>query len=192
MSTNRPASSPGNHTPAVVRRSEKSVSPWVRLVEKEVRFNETGTSEIYHCLAQADYVVILAQLPDGRIPIVRQFRPAVEDFTWEFPAGLVDGAEDPEQTCRRELLEETGLEAESVLSLGSYYPDTGRLENRIHAFFVVTSRTSGRFVPEPGIQVELVALGDLRERIRTGTFRHQLHLAVLATAPIFGVSLAER
>jgi 8-oxo-dGTP pyrophosphatase MutT (NUDIX family) len=90
------------------------------------------------------------------------------------------------------LLEETGLEAESVVPLGSYYPDTGRLENRIHAFFVVARPLSGRVVSETGVEVQLVALGDLRERVRAGTFRHQLHVAVLATAPIFGVSLAER
>ena len=38
---------------------------------------------------------------------MRQYRPALEAFTWELPAGLVDPGEDPAETCRRELMEET-------------------------------------------------------------------------------------
>jgi len=69
-------------------------------------------------------MAVLAVLPDGRIPIVRQYRPALESFTWEFPAGLVDPDEDPAACCRRELLEETGYVARAVHALGAYAPDT--------------------------------------------------------------------
>ena len=31
--------------------------------------------------------------PDGEFPIVRQYRPAIEAFSWELPAGLVDPGE---------------------------------------------------------------------------------------------------
>ncbi len=85
----------------ITGRRETRVSPWVRLVEKTVEFARGAQPETYHCLAQADYVAILAQTPDGLIPIVRQYRPAVEAYTWELPAGLVDPGEDPTETCRR-------------------------------------------------------------------------------------------
>ena len=41
--------------------------------------------------------------PAGKIPIVRQFRPAIEDFAWELPAGLVEPGEKPMDCARREL-----------------------------------------------------------------------------------------
>ena len=39
-------------------------------------------------------IAIVSALPDGRLPIVRQYRPALEGFTWELPAGLIDPDED--------------------------------------------------------------------------------------------------
>lgn len=173
----------------VVSRTETVVSPWVRLVEKAVRV-APGAVESYHCLAQADYVAILALTPDGRIPLVRQFRAAVEAETWELPAGMVDPGETPESCCRRELQEETGLVAASVQALGVFYPDTGRLENRIHSFAVTTAAPDPASIPqpgEPGIEVVFVTPAELRGRIRDGTFSHQLHLGALALAALHGL-----
>ena len=54
----------------------------------------------------------------GKIPIVRQYRPALEGIRWELPAGLVEPGEDPAESCRRELLEETGLTARAIHASG--------------------------------------------------------------------------
>jgi ADP-ribose pyrophosphatase len=54
-------------------------------------------------------VVIIATLhPSGEILLIRQFRPPVNAFVLEFPAGLVDPGESVAEAARRELLEETG------------------------------------------------------------------------------------
>lgn len=174
-----------DHDEAVIlgRRAD-AVSPWVTVVGKTVRFVDDGPSEEYHCFRQADYVAVVASTPTGRIPIVRQFRPAVEAYTWELPSGLVDPGESPESTCRRELLEETGVRVREISFLGSFYPDTGRLENRLHAFRVRGGEPEADFVAEPGMQVELVTLQRLREMVKGGEFRHQLHLGVLLAAGI--------
>jgi len=47
---------------------------------------------------------IVALTPDGRLPIVRQYRPALEQFTWELPAGMVDQGEAAADCCRRDNL----------------------------------------------------------------------------------------
>lgn len=163
----------------IVGRNEVRVSPWVRLVEKQVRFAPGEPVHSYHCIAQADYVAIVARTPSGLFPIVRQFRPAVESYTWELPAGLLEQGEDPEQCCRRELLEEVGLIARSVSYLGTSYPDTGRLANRQHVYFVEASEPDPGFVPEPGIETAFLPLPQLKLRIRSQQFIHQLHVASL-------------
>jgi 8-oxo-dGTP pyrophosphatase MutT (NUDIX family) len=156
------------------------------MISKQVEFEEGSQSEEYHSLGQADYVAILAKTPDGRIPLVRQYRPAVESFTWELPSGLVEMGEDPEATCSRELQEETGLLSSRVVKLGSFYPDTGRLSNLLHAFYVTALDPAQTFVPERGMAVDFVTIQELRTRALAGEFRHQLHLGVIAMAAFKG------
>ncbi len=73
--------------PRIVSRRTTRVSPWVEIIERGVELNTGGAPELYHAIAQRDYVAIVARTPDGKFPIVRQFRPAVEKFTWELPGG---------------------------------------------------------------------------------------------------------
>lgn len=173
-----PGATPGR----ILSRDEVRVSPWVCLVRKEVELPANPNVEVYHCLAQPDYIAILARTRRGLIPIVRQFRPAVEACTWELPAGLLEPGEAPEQACRRELREEAGLEAESITSLGTFYADTGRLQNLLHAFFVRATDPDPSFIPEPGLSLEFVTGERLRRLILAGEFRHQLHLGLVGLA----------
>lgn len=47
--------------------------------------------------------------------IIIQYRPPVEAFCVEFPAGLIDEGESPEQAAVRELREETGYSGKVCL-----------------------------------------------------------------------------
>jgi 8-oxo-dGTP pyrophosphatase MutT (NUDIX family) len=155
-------------------------------MEREVEFSPGAPVEIYHSVAQADYIAVVALTPGGKVPIVRQFRPALEAFSWELPAGLVDPGEKPLDCARRELEEETGLTARRIHSLGETFPCTGRLSNRIHSFFVRTGSRMARFEPESGITVKLVSPAELARLIRSGNFSSQLHIGALLLAELHG------
>ena len=172
--------------PKVIARRRTKVSPWVTLIEREVEFTQGASAELYHAVEQGDYIAIVARTPDGRIPIVRQYRPALEQFTWELPAGTAEDDEDAVTCCRRELLEETGLTAERVDALGTYSPCTARLSNRVHSFFVETGPPGGARASEPGIEVRLVSPAELGMLIRSGEFVLQLHLGALLLAGMRG------
>jgi ADP-ribose pyrophosphatase len=172
--------------PKIVSRRTLPVSPWMRLMERAVEFAPGAPSEIYHAVDQNDYIAIVARTADGLFPIVRQYRPALERRTWEFPAGMVEKDEDPAECCRRELLEETGLQARTVHDLGTYAPCSARLSNLIFSFFVECEP----FVPgakiEAGIEVKLVSAGDLAALIRSGEFILQIHIGALMLAAMRG------
>lgn len=170
--------------PRIVSRRSTRLSPWVELVEREVQFSEGGPTHAYHAIGQADYISIVAVTPQGQVPIVRQYRPSVERFTWELPAGLVEAGEDPAVSCRRELLEETGFPARMVHPLGAGFPCTGRLSNRIHSFFVETGERIPDFQPEAGIAPRLVTPAELAGLIASGEFVSHLHLGALLLAEL--------
>ena len=172
--------------PRIRSRRTTAVSPWMKVIAREVEFAPAAPAQVYHAVGQADYIAIVALTPAGRIPIVRQYRPAIEDFSWELPAGLVDDGEDPAQGCQRELFEETGFPARVVHRLGETSPCTGRLSNRIHSFFVETAARAKSFEPEPGITLKLVKPAELARLIRDGEFMSQLHIGALLLAELHG------
>ena len=154
----------------------------MEVIAREVEFTSGAPLETYHAVGQSDYLAIVARTPDGRIPIVRQYRPAIEAFSWELPAGLVDPGEQPIDSARRELMEETGYPVRAIHPLGTAAACTGRLSNRIHSFFVETGARATTFEPEPGLSVRLVTMPELLGMIETGEFVQQLHLGALMLA----------
>lgn len=167
--------------PKVLSRKQISISPWVDLIEKVVQFGAGRAPEVYHCVTQAAYVGVFVQTADGRIPIVRQFRPCVEEYTWELPAGTVDPGDTPEQAARREVLEETGLRLSHVVYLGNFHPDTGRIQLDSHAFYARAEHEAEGFEGEEGLTIRYVTHRELKQMIVSGEFRHQIHLAIYAT-----------
>jgi ADP-ribose pyrophosphatase len=172
--------------PKIVSRRTTRLSPWAEIVERAVEFTPGKKSEIYHAVSQMDYVAIVARTPDGTIPIVRQYRPALETFTWELPAGMLDKDEQPVDCCRRELLEETGFPAQTVHALGNYAPCTARLSNQIHTFFVETGLPTNATAIEAGIELKLVSPAELAVLILTKEFVLQLHIGALLLAGLHG------
>jgi ADP-ribose pyrophosphatase len=172
--------------PKIVSRRATRLSPWAEIVERAVEFTPGAKPDIYHAVSQTDYVAIVARTPDGKIPIVRQYRPALEAFTWELPAGMLEQDEKPADCCRRELLEETGFPAQTVHALGSYASCTARLSNQIHTFFVETGPRQERPAIEAGIELKLVSMDEMARLILAKDFVLQMHIGALLLAGMHG------
>jgi ADP-ribose pyrophosphatase len=169
----------------MVRVERSELSPWATLVSRVIERPGSGM-QTYHSLAQSDYVSVLALTADGRVPLVRQYRPAVQRITLELPGGLLDSQEPPEVVAARELEEEAGLRAigEPVL-LGKLLPDTGRLENRFWCYFIDAEEIQG-WEPEVNVERVLITRGKLRQAILDGSFDHALHIALVGLAVLRG------
>jgi ADP-ribose pyrophosphatase len=61
-----------------------------------------------------DTVHILAFDADGRILLLREFRPFYGEYVWMLPSGKVDKETDVAAAAQRELQEETGMRATSI------------------------------------------------------------------------------
>lgn len=79
-------------------------------------------------------VVILPFISRDRVILVRQFRAPLNDFIIEAPAGVVDEGESPEDTARRELVEETGYYPRKLTKIGSFTPTPGYSTEVLHFY----------------------------------------------------------
>ena len=80
-------------------------------------------------------VVMIAELPNGKLLFERQFRYPLDRVFLELPAGKIHPGEDILLTARRELQEETGYVAERWHHLGVIHPCIGYSDERIEIFF---------------------------------------------------------
>jgi ADP-ribose pyrophosphatase len=87
------------------------------LREDVIRFAD-GVEATYSVLASPDSAFVVPYFDNRDTMLVRQWRHAWEQSSWEVPAGTFDGDEDPLHCARRELAEETGLIAARYTSLG--------------------------------------------------------------------------
>ncbi len=111
----------------LVRERVVYENPWVRLYDDEVILPDgsPGTYAWVEPSGRRGGVIVIPRRPDGKILLIRVNRYAVRADSWEFPRGYGADGEDAESAAKRELLEETSLQAESVSSLGTFSPDAG-------------------------------------------------------------------
>jgi ADP-ribose diphosphatase len=95
---------------------------------------------------------VLPILADGRLLLIRQYRPALGGMVVEIPAGRLEPGEDPARCAARELAEEVGYRAGRLVKLGELLSTVGFCDERIHLFAaselaaVPTAREAGEFI----------------------------------------------
>lgn len=116
-----------------------------------------------------DAVVILALRDDGNIGFVRQWRHPTGRPLLELPAGRVDPGESPEQTARRELREEVGLDPARLDYARGFYVAPGFADEFLHGFIARDCTESPLEADEDEeLIVEWKPLGEAIELIDSG------------------------
>jgi ADP-ribose pyrophosphatase len=93
-------------------------------------------------------VVVVAQLPDGRYVMVRQWRHPLGRVFAEFPAGKLDAGEEPLACAKRELQEETGYRAQRWAYAGPIHLAIAYSTEVIHLFFADNLQSGPRQLDE--------------------------------------------
>jgi len=79
-------------------------------------------------------VAIIPVTDNGEVLLIRQYRPPVNGYVIEFPAGLNDSGDTLEGAAQRELLEETGHSASEMVFLAEGPLSSGASDEIITAF----------------------------------------------------------
>jgi 8-oxo-dGTP pyrophosphatase MutT (NUDIX family) len=128
--------------------------------------HRTGLEIVHHPGGAA----VVAIDKDRRVCLLRQHRHAVGGYLWELPAGKLEPGEPPEQTARRELVEEAGFEATRWESLGTCTPSPGVLREIVH-LFLATGLSAAAAAPESAevFEVHWVPVEEAHRWIIDGT-----------------------
>ncbi len=86
------------------------------------------------CVRHPGGAAVAALDGEGRVCLLRQYRPVLEDWIWELPAGKIEAGEPPLETARRELAEEAGVTAAQWQALGEVVSSPGVFDERIHLY----------------------------------------------------------
>jgi ADP-ribose pyrophosphatase len=126
-------------------REVYSAPPYLRVDVQQVELPDGTVIDDYHHIEMGESAVVYAQTADGTIVVQRQYRQGVGGTTISLPAGGVEKGEAPVEAARRELLEETGYQAEDWQLMGTFVGNANYGAGRIHIF-----RASGaHLVSEP-------------------------------------------
>lgn len=119
---------------------EEILSEPVRLVKERVR-THTGRELTYvYRPGPVAASFVLPVTERGTALLVRQYRHPTGKFLLEVPAGKVDEGETPEAAARRELREEVGAEAETLIPLPSFHPQPSFTAVVFHPFLALKAR----------------------------------------------------
>lgn len=117
-------------------------------------------------------VAVVPVLDDGRAVLVRQYRVSVGAEMLEIPAGIRDIEGEPtEITARRELVEEAGYEATSLVLLTAFRAAVGLLDETCWVYLatgLTPCDTDRQGHEEEAMTVEHVALDDVPALVASG------------------------
>jgi ADP-ribose pyrophosphatase len=144
-----------------------------------------GTETDYDFVDEPPAVVVLPFRSDGRVVVIEEYRQAVRRVNRGLPAGSVEPDDDDlAAAARRELVEETGHEADRVEPLTTLEPANG-VADSVHHYFVAfdcAPADDGRQALDfdESIRVDVADFEDLLAGVRDGDVRDgRAALAVL-------------
>ncbi len=112
-----------------------------------------GTKTIFEKAKRPDTVVIFPILPDGRILLLEQEQPGrIPSF--DTPGGRIEEGEDVLSAAKREMLEETGYEAEKFILLDAQQP-INKVDWAVYTFIAKGLRKVGEINPDAGEKIKL-------------------------------------
>ena len=148
------------------------------------RAKESGELKIKTRKNMADGVIIYSVYKDDaynteRLVLIRQYRCSIDDYIYEFPAGLVDEGEDFKEAGQRELKEETGLEFEPIdaddMFTKPYFTTIGMTDESCGTVYGYAHGTPSKFGQEENEEIEIV----LADRVEAKRILKEENVAIM-------------
>ncbi|RZM20768.1 MAG: NUDIX hydrolase [Pedobacter sp.] len=154
---------------------------WATLRVDTCKLQNGTVKDDYYVLEYPDWVNAVAVTKENKVILVRQYRHAADIISLEVPGGVIDGDESPESAIRRELLEETGYEFDSLEQLAVIYPNPATANNRTFIYFLSGGvKTNAQALDEHEIlNVEEYSVEEVKQLLLDNKIAQSLHTTAL-------------
>ncbi len=143
------------------------------MLREDVISFPAGPDAVYTVLANPDSAFVVPYFENGDTVLVRQWRHAWDESSWEVPAGTFNEGEDPLECARRELAEETGLVASRYTPLGVVH-GAAFLTGRAHMYLAesITETNRNPETYEQDMEVLRLPFAEAFEAALSGQIAH--------------------
>jgi len=125
---------------------------WIKVTEHQV-INPSGGKGIYGEVHFKNYAIGILPLDENyNTWLVGQYRYPLKAYSWEIPEGGGPLQEEPLESARRELLEETGLSAKHWKEIQRMHLSNS-VSNELSIVYVATDLIQGIAMPEETEQI---------------------------------------
>ena len=154
---------------------------WATLRVDTCRLPDGQLIDDYYVLEYPGWVNAIALTEDEKVILIRQYRHGAEEVMLELPGGCIDPGETPEEAVRRELLEETGYEFDSIEPLGTVYANPSTSGNITSGFLAKGGRRTGEqhLDSREEIDVLIVSFEEFLQLAQDNKFPHALHVSTI-------------
>lgn len=158
--------------PVRVSREVIYQSPWMNVYADKVKLPGGRVVDRHYFLDFPEGgVAALVENEKKEILLIQSYRYVIDAVEWEIPAGRPNADEEPIQTAKREVFEETGFETHGHRILYGYYPMNGVANAFFHIVHCKAGNQTGKVDDNEVNDLKWVSVEGLKRLIKNREIR---------------------
>lgn len=157
-------------------------TPIYTIHSHEAKSQDSDKAGKFFTLNAPDWINVIAITEENEVIVISQYRHGTDEITLEIPGGASDPGEDPIESAKRELLEETGFISEEWESLGKTAVNPAIMTNYTHMFIAKNCKKVAEQQLDglEEIDIEFISIQEFLQKIVKMEIDHSLILSAVA------------
>ena len=155
--------------------------PWLTIRKDKCELPNGSIMPAFYVSEYPDWASAFALTKDNKVVMVKQYRHAIEDVCIETPGGVIETGEDPAVGIKRELLEETGYQFESVELLGKICANPSTGNNYMHMFLLRGGEkvTEQMLDETEDVEVVVYTIDEIKQLLKENKILQSMHVSCI-------------